>query len=473
MSWVLGEQSAKSLRGAQMQGVIFAGTPDRRPLAMAEVTLTLVDPQVYEEPLPVTWDSADESSKFVDWDEDEVRRLRTAEAENIAASPTRYQLALQQGETIITRRPFRAGESEYLINGKPCRLRDLQGIFLSTGLGPDTYAVIGQEQIGQLLSSKPNDRWAVIEEAAGVGELKTQRRIVEKRMNGAKDSLARVDDILDEVSKQVISLRRQAAKAGRLGVARDDLHRHLRIVMASRIALIDAELGQLESEIARLNAETKEASARIEATEAQRYAVAQQGYKLERAAQEAQSMASAAELELERVTAKQRDNAERLRELEERQREAARELEQTRTEQTDALKEREQLEAASASTSEAFRSLQEKAMARQQGVRRTRGALFAMEQQVQAHRRQAAQLMTRTGEVRSKTSRTRESLTMLEQEANRLASEVREGQEALVSPTFEAFFQCSPLVKRRYCCLGSPTKAQQKRTDERSVGLCA
>jgi len=473
MSWVLGEQSAKSLRGAQMQDVIFAGTPDRRPLAMAEVTLTLVDSELYEEALPVAWESVDDASQCVDWDEDEMRRQRAAEAENIAAAPTRNKLALRQGETIITRRLFRAGESEYLINGKPCRLRDLQEIFLSTGLGPDTYAVIGQEQIGQLLSSKPYDRRAVIEAAAGVSELKMQRRVVEKRLNGAKDSLARVDDILDEVSKQVISLRRQAAKAGRLGEVRDDLHRHLRIVMASRIALIDAELGQLESEIASLNAKTEEASARIEATEAQRHAVAQHGYELERAAQEAQSMASAAELELERATAKQRDNAERLRELEERQSEAARELEQTRTELTDALKEREQLEATSTSTNEAFRSLQEKAMARQQGVRRIREALFALEQQVQAHRRQAAQLMTRAGEVRSKTSRTRESLTMLEQEANRLASEVREGQETLthldsersnIRKRFEAATEALAEVEREIATLRE--RLHTLRTDE-------
>lgn len=179
ITWVLGEQSAKSLRGALMQDVIFAGTPDRGPLAMAEVTLVLVDPELYEEPLPAEWNLQEEPSGSVDWDEEEQRRQRAVEGENIAASLAQHRPVLRRGETIVTRRLFRSGESEYLLNGKQCRLRDLQEIYLSTGLGPDTYAIIGQEQIGQLLNSKPRDRRTVIEEAAGVGGLKAQRKVVQ------------------------------------------------------------------------------------------------------------------------------------------------------------------------------------------------------------------------------------------------------------------------------------------------------
>ena len=187
VSWVLGEQSAKSLRGTHMQDVIFAGTRDRKPLGMAEVTLTMVDPEAYEGPIPVEPEVMVEHDTPTDWDEDEVRRQRAVEAEEIIASeqpgqtlddegpeppPTasasegagpqavvlkirrrKFQRTPQKGEIVITRRLFRTGESEYLLNGKLCRLRDIQDIFMGTGLGPESYAIIGQERIGQLLSS--------------------------------------------------------------------------------------------------------------------------------------------------------------------------------------------------------------------------------------------------------------------------------------------------------------------------------
>src|SRR5580704_14040372 len=194
VSWVLGEQSAKSLRGTHMQDVIFAGTRDRKPLGMAEVTLTMVDPEAYDGPIPVEPEVVVDHDGSVDWDEDEHRRQRAAEAEEIVSSEQpgqpldedstdgsapksapilspenateslpgpqqvvlkirrrKFQRTFQKGEIVITRRLFRTGESEYLLNGKLCRLRDIQDIFMGTGLGPESYAIIGQERIGQLL----------------------------------------------------------------------------------------------------------------------------------------------------------------------------------------------------------------------------------------------------------------------------------------------------------------------------------
>src|SRR5208283_5031484 len=123
--WVLGEQSAKSLRGSRMEDVIFAGTRDRKPLGMAYVTMTLVDPELHRE----------------------------------AAGPKLKAVADGQpphnGEVTITRRLFRSGESEYLIDGRLARLRDIQELFMGTGLGPESYAIIEQGRIGQILSSKP------------------------------------------------------------------------------------------------------------------------------------------------------------------------------------------------------------------------------------------------------------------------------------------------------------------------------
>jgi chromosome segregation protein len=476
ISWVLGEQSAKSLRGAQMHDVIFAGTTDRRPLAMAEVTLVLVGSEMYEEPLPAEWSMEDGAPNSLDWDEDETRRQRAAEGENIEAIISEAQPVFREGETWVTRRLFRSGESEYLVNGKPCRLRDLQELFLSTGLGPDTYAVIGQEQIGQLLSSKPNDRRAVIEAAAGVDELKTHRKLVEKRLNGAKDSLARVDDILEEVSRQVINLKRQAAKAERLGTVRDELHRQMRIVLASRIGLVDAEMRQLESRIAGLNDQIQRTSARIETTEAQRHTLNQQGGELERAVQEARRMANAAEVEHERATAQQDENAERLRELEAHLGESGSGLVQTQTELAAALQECEKQQASSNSEKEAFHAFQEKMAERERDARGAKDAVFAMERHVADLQRIAAQLMVRTGEIRNSTVRAQESLAMLEREAGRLESEVRELRDTLAtfraeksktSEQFEAAGAALKKIEREIGVLGETLHARQ--TDEAAV----
>jgi chromosome segregation protein len=215
ISWVLGEQSAKSLRGTRMEDVIFAGTRDRKPLGMAYVTMTLVDPDIYKEsvahkPHPVDARAPDGTPKG-------------------------------NGEVTITRRLFRSGESEYLIDGRPARLRDIQDIFMGTGLGPESYAIIEQGRIGQILSSKPQDRRSVIEEAAGITKFKTRKRLAEAKLEGAKQNLARVYDILEEVNRQVNSLKRQAAKAKRFGELKTDLEARLRIVLSGKFRLLERD----------------------------------------------------------------------------------------------------------------------------------------------------------------------------------------------------------------------------------------
>jgi chromosome segregation protein len=199
ISWVLGEQSAKSLRGTRMEDVIFAGTRDRKPLGMAYVTMTLVDP-----------DSTPGAR----------RRTNCRPVEEGAAQEARrshHHAAL-----------FRSGESEYLIDGRAARLRDIQDMFMGTGLGPESYAIIEQGRIGQILSSKPQDRRAVIEEAAGITKFKTRKRLAEAKLEGAKQNLARVYDILEEVTRQVNSLKRQAPKARRYGELKAELESRLR-----------------------------------------------------------------------------------------------------------------------------------------------------------------------------------------------------------------------------------------------------
>src|SRR3954469_24935735 len=321
VSWVLGEQSAKSLRGTHMQDVIFAGTRERKPLGMAEVTLTMVDPEAYDGPIPVEPEVVVDHDGPADWDEDEIRRQHAAEAEEIVASeqpgqsleedspegatpkPTpspepateqagpqqvvlkirrrKFQRTFQKGEIVITRRLFRTGESEYLLNGKLCRLRDIQDIFMGTGLGPESYAIIGQERIGQLLSSKPHDRRAIIEEAAGITRFKTKKRLAELRLESAKQNLARVDDIFEEVTRQMNSLKRQAAKAERYAKLRDEMRAKLRIVLASKFVALDLQLTDADVQLNTLAEEITANSAALADKEAEYTARTHRGYSIE------------------------------------------------------------------------------------------------------------------------------------------------------------------------------------------------
>ncbi len=158
----------------------------------------------------------------------------------------KFKRTFKAGEIQITRRLFRSGESEYLLNGKLCRLRDIQDIFMGTGLGPESYAIIEQGRIGQILSSKPTDRRAIIEEAAGITKYKTRKRLAEARLEDAKLNLARINDIFDEVTRQMNSLKRQASKAERYAKLRDEMRDKLRVVLASKFAQLDAEATSLE-----------------------------------------------------------------------------------------------------------------------------------------------------------------------------------------------------------------------------------
>src|SRR2546430_4161618 len=175
--WVLGEQSAKALRGGEMSDVIFNGTDGRKPLGMAEVSLTIggVDDE----------------------------NLRAAGVE------------IAYNEVTITRRVFRDGGSEYFINKTPCRLKDIQQLFMGTGVGRTSYSIMAQGNITQILSSKPEDRRMIFEEAAGITKYKAQKREALRKLEATDQNLVRVADLVREVKRQIGSLQRQAGKARR------------------------------------------------------------------------------------------------------------------------------------------------------------------------------------------------------------------------------------------------------------------
>ncbi|MGD0631327.1 MAG: chromosome segregation protein SMC [Terracidiphilus sp.] len=506
VSWVLGEQSAKSLRGTHMQDVIFSGTRDRKALGMAEVTLTMVDPDAYEGPVPVHPEVTVEHEGPTDWDEEEARRQRAVEAEEIIAAEQpgqtleddvpelpmpaagasegpqavvlkirrrKFQRTPQKGEIVITRRLFRTGESEYLLNGKLCRLRDIQDIFMGTGLGPESYAIIGQERIGQLLSSKPHDRRAIIEEAAGITRFKTKKRLAELRLESAKQNLARVDDIFEEVTRQMNSLKRQAAKAERFAAVRDELRDRLRVVLSSRMAQMDAEQAGLEQEIASLSEVINASASEIGQLEANQHSLTERGYELDAQGLEAQNRASEAAVELERATARERANTERVSELESRITAAAAEFEVTRSQLSGIAEERAQQHAFLETAAGEARAFRQKVEASQQEARSAAEEVFASERQLESTRRHAMHLLTLAGNARNHTAQAEESLAALEREAERLSAEMsqaRNEQENLGVESGQAklrFESAADALKRLESEIASLRGTlQSKRADE-------
>ncbi|TAN23307.1 MAG: chromosome segregation protein SMC [Acidobacteria bacterium] len=291
ISWVLGEQSAKSLRGGRMEDVIFAGTRDRAATGMAEVSLTLVDPAEYalgvaeageEEPeaeiMTPGW--GDEPSEAVSEPESDDAPEPDLTPGPSPLSPVvltfrkrrKFRARNRRGEIQVTRRLFRDGASEYLMNGRPCRLRDIQELFLGTGLGPESYAIIEQGRIGQILSSKPYDRRAIIEEAAGISKYKAKRRQAEARLEAARQNLARINDIFEEVTKQVASLKRQSSKAERYRQYKQEYDAQQRQLLRLRAAALAAAAGDLAARRAELDAAVAAAQAEVDALEAARAA---------------------------------------------------------------------------------------------------------------------------------------------------------------------------------------------------------
>ena len=298
ISWVLGEQSAKSLRGTRMEDVIFAGTRDRKPLGMAYVTMTLVDPEHH-----VVHDS---------------HKLRAVEEAGDK----------KRGEITITRRLFRSGESEYLIDGRQARLRDIQDLFMGTGLGPESYAIIEQGRIGQILSSKPQDRRGVIEEAAGITKFKTRKRLAEAKLEGAKQNLSRVYDILEEVTRQTNSLKRQAAKARRYGELKTELESRLKVVLSGKYRLLERDAAKTAIDLNLAVAEFKGIGEKVAAGELAHEQSQAAVYALEERLTAARAALSEANVEAERTRGRLAAQVKESGAIEERIAQAEKESEQ-------------------------------------------------------------------------------------------------------------------------------------------------
>ena len=214
--WVLGEQSAKQLRGASMQDVIFAGTENRKPLSYAYVAITM--------------DNSD------------------------------HQLAIDFEEVTVARRVYRSGESEYLINGNPCRLKDVTELFYDTGIGKEGYSIIGQGQIERILSGKPEERRELFDEAAGIVKYKKRKATAQKKLENERENLVRVNDILAELERQVGPLERQAEKARIYLKKKEELKTYDVNMFLLEVERIEAQLKEVQDKYQIADRELKEAN---------------------------------------------------------------------------------------------------------------------------------------------------------------------------------------------------------------------
>ncbi|HEY2081209.1 MAG TPA: chromosome segregation protein SMC [Verrucomicrobiae bacterium] len=223
--WVLGEQSAKALRGGEMADVIFNGTDGRKPIGMAEVSITLGD--VDEE------------------------HLRAAGVE------------VSYSEVTVTRRIFRDGGSEYFINKVPCRLKDIQQLFMGTGMGKTSYSILAQGHITQILSSKPEDRRMIFEEAAGITKFKAQKKESLRKLEYTEQNLVRVADLIREVKRQIGSLQRQAGKARRYKQLSTEMQ-HLDTQLARhQFDVLQSEISERQASAEKLRDEIETGSANV------------------------------------------------------------------------------------------------------------------------------------------------------------------------------------------------------------------
>ena len=222
--WVLGEQRPTALRGGAMTDVIFSGTDDHKPLGMAEVSITFADCE--------------------------------------------KELGLEFNEVTVTRRVFRTGEGQYFINRNACRLRDIQRLFMDTGIGTTSYSVMAQGQIDAILSSRPEDRRAIFEEASGITRFRADRREALRKLEATDANLARLEDVIHELKRQIDSLRRQASRARRYKEMQAELRDYDLFLARRRLAELDERGRGLADEFGDADKEAEALRARVEKGEA-------------------------------------------------------------------------------------------------------------------------------------------------------------------------------------------------------------
>ncbi|SFJ80033.1 chromosome segregation protein SMC [Thermoflavimicrobium dichotomicum] len=311
--WVLGEQSAKSLRGSKMEDVIFAGSDTRKPVGYCEVSITFDN--------------------------------------------TERKLPVDYTEVTVTRRVYRSGESEYLLNKKPCRLKDITELFMDTGIGKEAYSMIGQGRIDDILSTKSEDRRAIFEEAAGIVKYKTRKKEAEKKLENTEQNLARIHDLIHELDGQVGPLTEQAEKAKQYKELKKELEQievglyvhkietlhekwqqatqevkqltQEQLVLSTEVSKKEAQLEELKYQLGELDryfeqvqAELLQVSEELEKAEGQREVWLERGRSRENARKQLRERIQALEMEMNRLKEEKEKVDQRLAEKKQELREA-------------------------------------------------------------------------------------------------------------------------------------------------------
>ncbi|MGA0368976.1 MAG: chromosome segregation protein SMC [Kiritimatiellia bacterium] len=362
--WVLGEQSAKALRGGKMMDVIFNGADGYKPTNMAEVSLTLSDCE--------------------------------------DALKTDYH------EVTITRRLFRSGDSEYYLNKQPCRLRDIHRLFMDTGVGKNSYSILEQGKIDQILSSRPEDRRIVFEEASGITKFKADRREALSKLEKTDQNLLRLDDVIREVKRRMISLQRQAGKARRY----QEIQNHLRgqdlWLSRHRLQQMQEAVGDLEVRLHDLHRQVDEGRTEIENEE--------QGIQVLRAELEAVDRVIADEMEaavglrneLHQAKESVRVNGERIEEMKSYASRDSRDAEEAQS----------RLEQHRLNLEESGRALAEAEKGKEEA-----------EQQLKDRQAEVQHLENSAAELREKLRYKRNELNQFEQAANRAQGKIRDFEQ--------------------------------------------
>ncbi|HEX7137219.1 MAG TPA: AAA family ATPase, partial [Vicinamibacterales bacterium] len=337
ITWVMGEQSAKSLRGERMEDVLFNGSDARKPTASAEVRLRFSG-----------------FLKAAAGADAEESPIRSAPGDGRPAGGVVHETVSGNGngnghangngngnghdaglvrdiiesvarEIEVTRRLYRSGESEYLIDGRICRLKDIHDLLMDTGLGAKAYAIIEQGKIGMILSSRPTDRRQLIEEAAGVTKYKARRRSAELKLQAAQQNLTRIDDIVFEVEKQRGTLKRQAAKARRYQKLRDELKRWEKVLFARKYRQLSEVIVSTRARLQESRERESIAQARVAEIDARLSRLRIELVESEYRATSAREAAHARELSINRHEQQIAFNREQIAELEQRSTVMARE----------------------------------------------------------------------------------------------------------------------------------------------------
>lgn len=395
--WVLGEQSAKTLRGAKMEDVIFNGTEKRRRLAFCEVTLV--------------FDNEDKS------------------------------LPVEYTEVAVTRRVYRSGDGEYKLNGTTCRLRDIIDLFRDTGIGKDGYSLIGQGRIDEILSAKSEDRRQVFEEAAGIVKYKARKLEAERRMDHTRENLTRVEDILSELTERIEPLKAQSEAAREYLALRDELKILDLNVFLLRTERFEVRRKELNESIAALGESIVQANAQLEKTGQERDEAQETLDRLERETAEKREMVQELIREVEAGEGAVQVFKERIS-SEEREQERLNGDRNAASEGSAGIQKRiDDLNAWIGDESARLECDESDQRSLEKEVSERESALDALEAEAEEKKQQIIQSMNRLGDVRSQRARLSAMKTALEEQmANMDAQHAteQEGAESLNAQSEEA-----------------------------------